>query len=60
VVIGRLKKMNQTVLEDGQEMNSLHPDSVEAATLYQMARDMSDKGNHDLAREILNIADTLG
>jgi hypothetical protein len=52
--------MNQTVLEDGQEMNSLHPDSVEAATLYQMARDMSDKGNHDLAREILNIADTLG
>jgi hypothetical protein len=52
--------MNQTVLEDGQEMNSLNPDSVEAATLYQMARDMSDKGSYDLAREILNIADTLG
>lgn len=52
--------MDQTVAEDGQTMNSLHQDSAEEVILCQMAREMSDRGNHDLAREILNIAVTLG
>jgi hypothetical protein len=40
-------------------MTSIDQDPIEAITLYQIAIEMSDRGNQDLAAEIIRIAATL-